>query len=84
MPFNIFSLGAVEVIQGYKKLWVRVFVPHKEVRNIFNEFIDDQTKYTRSAADAGNRAYAALFRLTGRRTFLSEVAEDVYSNCKTK
>lgn len=84
MPLNIFTLGGIELIQAYKKLWVNVAVRHEGLREVFCTFIDEQTKYTRSAADVGNKAYADVVGLIGRKTFFVEVAEDVYSSCKGK
>jgi len=84
MPLNIFTLGAIEVIQSYKKFLVNLTVRHEGLREVFCEFIDEQTKYTRSAAEASNKAYADVVRLMGRKTFVVEVTEDVYSSYKGK
>ena len=44
----------VDTIQNSKKQFVETFVKQEDMRNSLNEFIDAQTKYTKTVVDTAN------------------------------
>ena len=51
--FNTYAHTFIDAVQTGKKQVVTHAVKHERLATILNEFIDSQTKYTKSAVDAG-------------------------------
>ena len=50
--FTTYTDTVIDTVQTSKKSFVEMFGATKEVKNIFNDFIDAQTKYTKEAMQA--------------------------------
>lgn len=60
--FNIDS--TVDSVQNSKKLFVKTFITDEKIANALNEFIDNQTEYTKKAAKASVDAGTTVIQET--------------------
>ena len=77
--FNTFAHAAVDAIQNGKKQFVETFVKHEGIATTMNAFVDSQTKYTKSAIDAGINAATSLGMILSSKAFFDEMTEGVKS-----
>jgi len=77
--FNTFAHAAVDTIQNGKKQFVSTFVQHEGISKALNDFVDSQTKYTKSAVDAGIATATSLGLIFTSKAFYDEVTESVKS-----
>lgn len=77
--FNTFAHAAVDAVQNGKKQFVSTFVQHEGIANALNAFVDSQSKYTKSAIDAGIAASTSLGMILTSKAFFDEVSENVKS-----
>ena len=77
--FNTFAHAAVDAIQNGKKQFVETFVKHEGIANALTNFVDSQTKYTKSAIDAGIAASTSLGMILTSNSFFDEMTEGVKS-----
>lgn len=52
MYTNLFTTGAINTIQGFKKNWVDTYVKEEILNVAMNKFVAAQTKYTMEAVKA--------------------------------
>lgn len=77
--FNTFAHAAVDAVQNSKKQFVETFVKHEGIANALNSFVDAQSKYTKSAIDAGIAASTSLGMIFTSKSFFDEISENVKS-----
>jgi Fe-S cluster assembly scaffold protein SufB len=58
--FNMFAYAAVDAVQESKKKFVESTVQHEGIKKALDQFVDAQTKYTKSAVDAGMSTMSSL------------------------
>lgn len=73
--FNTYAHSAIDAIQTGKKQLVTTFVKHEELGKIFNDFIDAQTKYTKSAFDTNYDIALQLGRTLANPSFFNETKD---------
>lgn len=67
--FNTYAHTYIDFIQNSKKEFVKHAVKHDRLADIYNNFIDSQTKYTKSAVDAGIDVATAMSMLLVNKDF---------------
>ena len=77
--FNQFAYAAVDAVQNSKKQFVETFVKHEGIANALNSFVDSQTKYTKSAIDAGVSTATSLGLILTSKSFFDEMTEQFKS-----
>lgn len=77
--FNTFAHAAVDAVQTSKKQFVDTFVKHEGIASALNSFVEAQTKYTKSAIDAGIAASTSLGMIFTSKNFFDEISESVKS-----
>lgn len=77
--FNTFAHAAVDAVQTSKKQFVDTFVKHEGIASTLNSFVDSQTKYTKSAIDAGIAASTSLGMILTSKNFFDEISESFKS-----
>lgn len=77
--FNTFAHAAVDAIQTSKKQFVETFVKHEGIATALNSFVDSQTKYTKSAIDAGIATATSLGAILASKSFFDEMTENAKS-----
>ena len=82
--FNQFAYAAVDAVQNSKKQFVETFVKHEGIANALNSFVDSQTKYTKSAIDAGVSTATSLGLILTSKSFFDEMTEQFKSLVPTK
>ena len=73
--FNTFVDTTIDQVVVAKKAVIDVASPSKEVKTIFNDFVDAQAKYTREAFKAGTTVFAKLGEIAMDRTPYVEAAK---------
>jgi hypothetical protein len=58
--FNTATYAFIDGVTDFKKQCVEQTVQHEGIKTALNGFIDAQSKYTKSAADAGMQSMMAL------------------------
>ena len=58
--FNTATHAFIDGVSDFKKKFVETTVQHEGIQKALNSFVDAQTKYTKSAADAGMQSMMAL------------------------
>ena len=77
--FNTFAHAAVDAVQNSKKQFVETFVKHEGIATAMNAFVDAQSKYTKSAIDAGINAATSIGMIVSSKAFFDEMTESVKS-----
>ena len=77
--FNSFAYSAIDAVQTSKKQFVETFVKHEGLARAFNDFVDAQTKYTKSAVDAGIQAATSVGVIITTKQFYDEVTDSMKS-----
>jgi len=67
--------AAVDAIQGTKKQYVNIFVKHQKLNLTLNKFVDEQTKYTKSAIDLGIQTMFSVSTTVASSTFFNELID---------
>ena len=73
--FNSFVDTTIDQVVVAKKSVIDVTSPTKEVKKIFNDFVDAQAKYTRDAFKAGTDVFTKLGEVAMDRTPYVEAAK---------
>ena len=87
--FNTATHAFIDGVSDFKKKFVETTVQHEGIKNALNTFVDAQTKYTKSAADAGMQSMMSLGMIFTSKEFYTELADQYKSlvpafNKKTK
>lgn len=75
--FNTYAYTFIDTVQSGKKQFVNTFVKHEGIGKILNDFVDAQTKYTKSAFDAGYNATTNFVTLVSTPNFVNEIKDTV-------
>jgi hypothetical protein len=81
--FNTATYAFIDGVSDFKKKFVETTVQHEGIKNALNSFVDAQTKYTKSAADAGMQSAMALGLIFTSKEFYSDIAEQFKSAIPT-
>ena len=73
--FNTATYAFIDGVSDFKKKFVETTVQHEGIKNALNGFVDAQTKYTKSAADAGMQSMMALGLIFSSKEFYSQIAD---------
>ena len=73
--FNTATYAFIDGVSDFKKKFVEQTVQHEGIKTAMNSFIDAQTKYTKSAADAGMQSMMALGMIFSSKEFYSQLAD---------
>ena len=73
--FNTATYAFIDGVTDFKKQFVETTVQHDGIKNALNGFIDAQSKYTKSAADAGMQSMMALGMIFTSKDFYAEIAD---------
>jgi hypothetical protein len=73
--FNTATHAFIDGVSELKKKVVEQTVQHDGIKSAMNSFIDAQTKYTKSAADAGMQSMMALGMIFASKDFYTEMAD---------
>lgn len=60
--FNTFTNSAIDAIQSAQKASVD-YIPHKDLKSIFIDYIDTQTEYTKKAITSSTNLYTRLIEI---------------------
>jgi hypothetical protein len=77
--FNTATYAFIDGVQDFKKKFVETTVQHEGIKKALNSFVDAQTKYTKSAADAGLQSAMALGLIFSSKEFYSEMGDQFKS-----
>jgi hypothetical protein len=73
--FNTATYAFIDGVSDFKKQFVEQTVQHDGIKTALNGFIDAQSKYTKSAADAGMQSMMALGMIFTSKTFYDEMGD---------
>lgn len=73
--FNTATYAFIDGVSDFKKKFVEQTVQHEGIKNALNSFVDAQTKYTKSAADAGMQSAMALGVIFTSKDFYTQLAD---------
>jgi hypothetical protein len=73
--FNTATYAFIDGVSDFKKKFVEQTVQHEGIKTALNGFVDAQTKYTKSAADAGMQSMMALGMIFTSKEFYSQLAD---------
>jgi len=73
--FNTATYAFIDGITDFKKQFVEQTVQHEGIKTALNGFIDAQSKYTKSAADAGMQSMMSLGMIFTSKDFYTEMAD---------
>lgn len=73
--FNTATHAFIDGVSDFKKKFVETTVQHEGIKNALNSFVDAQTKYTKSAADAGMQSAMALGMIFSSKDFYTEMGD---------
>ena len=73
--FNTATYAFIDGVSDFKKKFVETTVQHEGIKTALNGFVDAQTKYTKSAADAGMQSMMALGMIFTSKEFYSQLAD---------
>ena len=73
--FNTATYAFIDGVSDFKKKFVETTVQHEGIKNALNGFVDAQTKYTKSAADAGMQSMMALGMIFTSKDFYTEMGD---------
>ena len=77
--FNTATYAFIDGVQDFKKKFVETTVQHDGIKTALNSFVDAQTKYTKSAADAGMQSMMALGMIFTSKEYYSQLADQYKS-----
>ena len=75
--FNTATYAFIDGVSDFKKKFVEQTVQHEGIKTAMNTFIDAQSKYTKSAADAGMQSMMALGMIFTSKDFYTEMGDQV-------
>lgn len=73
--FNTATHAFIDGVSDFKKKVVETTVQHEGIKTALNGFVDAQTKYTKSAADAGMQSMVALGMIFTSKDFYTEMGD---------
>jgi hypothetical protein len=73
--FNTATYAFIDGVSDFKKQVVEQTVQHEGIKTALNGFIDAQSKYTKSAADAGMQSMMALGMIFTSKDFYTEMGD---------
>jgi hypothetical protein len=73
--FNTATHAFIDGVSDFKKKFVETTVQHEGIKNALNGFVDAQTKYTKSAADAGMQSMMSLGMIFSSKDFYTEMGD---------
>jgi hypothetical protein len=73
--FNTATYAFIDGVSDFKKQVIDTTVQHDGIKTALNTFVDAQTKYTKSAADAGLQSMMALAMIFTSKDFYTELAD---------
>jgi hypothetical protein len=73
--FNTATYAFIDGVSDFKKKFVETTVQHDGIKLALNNFVDAQTKYTKSAADAGMQSMMSLGLIFTSKEFYSQLAD---------
>ena len=73
--FNTATHAFIDGVSDFKKKFVETTVQHEGIKNALNGFVDAQTKYTKSAADAGMQSMMSLGLIFSSKDFYTEMGD---------
>ena len=73
--FNTATYAFIDGVSDFKKKFVETTVQHEGIKTALNGFVDAQTKYTKSAADAGMQSMMALGMIFTSKDFYTEMGD---------
>ena len=73
--FNTASYAFIDGVSEFKKKFVEQTVQHEGIKKALNGFVDAQTKYTKSAADAGMQSMMSLGLIFTSKEYYTELAD---------
>ncbi len=73
--FNTATHAFIDGVSDFKKKFVEQTVQHEGIKNALNGFVDAQTKYTKSAADAGMQSMMSLGLIFSSKDFYTEMGD---------
>ena len=73
--FNTATYAFIDGVSDFKKKFVETTVQHEGIKNALNGFIDAQSKYTKSAADAGMQSMMSLGMIFTSKDYYTEMGD---------
>lgn len=73
--FKTQAIQGVDAIQSAKKQFVTTFVQHEQFAKVLNGFVDAQAEYTKSAIEAGAKAFSDTQSILTDRTPYVDMAK---------
>jgi len=73
--FNTATYALIDGVTDFKKQFVEQTVQHEGIKTALNGFIDAQSKYTKSAADAGMQSMMSLGMIFTSKDFYTQLAD---------
>jgi hypothetical protein len=73
--FNTATHAFIDGVSDFKKKFVETTVQHEGIKTALNGFVDAQTRYTKSAADAGMQSMMALGLIFSSKDFYTEMGD---------
>ena len=75
--FNTATHAFIDGVSELKKKIIEQTVQHDGIKTALNSFVDAQTKYTKSAADAGMQSMMALGLIFSSKSFYDEMGDQI-------
>ena len=73
--FNTATHAFIDGVSDFKKQVIDTAIQHDGIKTALNGFVDAQTKYTKSAADAGMQSMMSLGMIFTSKDFYTELAD---------
>ena len=66
--------STIDTVQTGKKIFVDTFVKHEELAKTMNNFVDQQTEYTKQTVDNFAKFGSELYSIVAKKNFISDLA----------
>ena len=66
--------STIDTVQTGKKIFVDTFVKHEELAKTMNNFVDQQTEYTKQTVDNFAKFGTELYSIVAKKNFINDLA----------
>ena len=66
--------STIDTVQTGKKIFVDTFVKHEELAKTMNNFVDQQTEYTKQTVDNFAKFGSELYSIVAKKSFINDLA----------
>lgn len=66
--------STIDTVQTGKKIFVDTFVKHEELAKTMNNFVDQQTEYTKQTVDNFAKFGTEFYSIVAKKNFINDLA----------